>query len=425
MKKLLNLSLRPLLLYALVVIILSIPVYFFIVNHIWVHELDKHHDVIRKKIQQQLNSLQLDEATLATTVQLWNHIQPGTRVTYVDPSSIRPDSFFTSKRYDNYYKGMEQFRGLSAYITINNKSYHVIIETNMEEANEILMALTGISLLFFLLLLAGFIVVNRKLSFRIWKPFYNTMGQLKNFDLDSQQPIQLEKSEIEEFEELNNTVFKLTKKNIATYRQQKEFTENASHELQTPLALIQARLDLLLQDETLSKKQYEHIESLNGPLKRVTRINKNLLLLAKIENQQFSDLDQINVSDILNQQLEIFSVYFEGDNTVIERFVTDSVFITSNKSLMEILFSNLLLNAIRHNDENGKIKVTLNSKNFVIANSGTTALSQERLFKRFSTTSDKPGTGIGLSIVKEICNRYDWKITYEFSNSMHIFRVNF
>ncbi len=348
------------------------------------------------------------------------------RIKSVDQSIVKPDRFYTNTRFDEFHNDQEQFRGLESCITINNKPYQVIIETNMEEVDETVIAVATVALGFFLLLLVGFIVLNRQLSRRIWKPFYSTIGKLKTFDLKGNSDIKLDKTDTLEFDQLNQVVTELINSNVSAYQQQKEFTENASHELQTPLAIIKSKLDLLLQDETLSKEQSEVIDSINLTLSRATRINRNLLLLAKIENQQFDLTESIDLSKLINENVELLLEHVENKSIQLETRIEPNVKASCNRSLLEILITNLLLNAIRHSPDQSQMKIELTEKGLKISNSGAASLNTENLFKRFiSTSSETPNSGLGLSIVKQISNRFGWNVAYSFENNFHIFSVTF
>lgn len=426
MKKLLNKSIRPLIVYALIVITLSIPVYFYIINKIWVSELDEHHKVTKQKIEKQFNNLNQQEPQLSEAIQLWNTLQHGVRIKSVDASTVKPDRFYTNTRFDEYHNDEEQFRGLESYITINNKPYQVIIETNMEEVDETVIAVATVALGFFLVLLIGFIVLNRQLSRRIWKPFYSTIGRLKTFDIKGNSDIKLDKTDTLEFDQLNQVVNELINSNVSAYQQQKEFTENASHELQTPLAIIKSKLDLLMQDETLSKEQSEVIESINLTLSRASRINRNLLLLAKIENQQFDLTESVDLSQLISENVELLSEHIENKSIGLKTSIEPNVKTSCNRSLLEILITNLLLNAIRHSPDQSRMKIELTGRSLKISNSGATSLNTENLFKRFiSASTETPNSGLGLSIVKQISNRFGWNVAYSFENNFHIFSVSF
>ncbi len=424
MKKLLNKTLGPFILYALVILLCSIPAYIYLVNKIWVNELDEHHRGIKSKIEKGFNDLNYAEPQLSNTINLWNSLQHGVQVKPGDSNSISKENLYTINKFDPFHNEEEQFRGLSSYITINQKSYLVTIETNMEEMDETIIAIASVAIGFFLLLLLGFIILNRRISKQVWKPFYKTIEKLEAFDLKGNASLHLEKSNTVEFEQLNQAVTKLVEANISVYNQQKEFTENASHELQTPLSIIKSKLDLLLQYPALSKEQAEMIESINIPLSRASRINKNLLLLAKIENQQFDEKEWVNIGELLNMDIELFSDQIESKNITIHKDFNMRTVVQTNKSLVEILLANLLLNSIRHSAEKTQIKINLNDNQLSFANTGDVSLNKESLFKRFISTSDQNrSSGLGLAIVKQICNRYKWQIIYSFDNGFHVFTI--
>ncbi|MBE9463155.1 sensor histidine kinase [Dyadobacter subterraneus] len=428
MNKLLNRPLKAFTLYALLVLACSIPVYYFIVDYIWRSELDEYNEIVKSRIESGLNKLSLHKDEWEKTIALWNKTQPGTKI---EKSLLRvspPDSIYTIMRgkQSASEEDLERYRGLSSYIKVQGELYHLTIEINVEEAHETVFAIAAVTVLFFIILLAGFVILNRRIATQIWKPFHSTLDRLKSFDLNSQNNINLEKSDIQEFEQLNQALYQLIAKNISVFRQQKEFTENASHELQTPLAVLKSKIDLLMQNESLTESQSELIASLNMPLSRVSRINKNLLLLAKIENQQFAEDELINMTELVNQNLEFLGEHLIAKNNTVEMEIDEDSSVTANKSLVEIMLVNLLLNAIRHSQENGTIRIKLTDKDLIISNTGNNPLNKDTLFKRFITSSSNtPSSGLGLAIVKEIAYRYNWQVEYQFVNYFHQFSIHF
>jgi signal transduction histidine kinase len=426
LKKLLNRTLKTFTLYALIVLTASIPAYYYLVDSIWLAELDEHNEIIAERTEQELNRLKLSEPELALSIQLWNKIQPGTNLQAAAATGNKSDSTYILLRRNVYAENEEidRFRGLSRFIHINGKPYRLTVETNVEESEETVIAIAGITFLFFLILVVGFLLLNRRLSTRLWQPFRTTLEKLKSFNLNSQDQLQFDQSDTLEFEELNTALTRLIEKNISVFKTQKEFTENASHELQTPLAIIKSKLALLLQSQTLTDQQYEIIEEINKSLTRVSRINKNLLLLAKIENQQFANREEINLSQLINESLALLKDFADNKNIKIETETSGEVIMAGNRILVELLINNLLMNAIRHNSENGEIWIRLTGDQLLVSNSGKTALDNERIFKRFSKLSnEKSGSGLGLALVKEICNRYNWAVSYQFRDHAHHFTV--
>ena len=428
MNKLLDKPFKAFTIYALIILACSIPVYYLVVDFIWLDELDEHNHIVKERIEYSFKNAQIEENELNNLLKNWGNLQPSTTLTLSDLSVPKSDSTYTITKQNIYveHNEIDRFRVLSSYININGKLYHLQIETNIEETDETMLSIAVVTLLFFALLVIGFILLNRQIAKQVWRPFRNTLEKLKSFDLTTQQTVSFDKTDIEEFEELNQSLQKLIDKNISVYSQQKTFIENASHELQTPLAVLKSKLDLLLQNKNITSEQAELLTAIDLPLSRITRINKNLLLLAKIENKQFAEVENIELTEVINETLELLSDYTTLKQISVDENFSEKLFLSCNKTLLEILVNNLLINAIVHNTEQGKIQISFSNKTLTISNTGKTALSNEKLFERFTiSSSETANSGLGLAIVKEICNRYNWHIHYTFENNLHSFSVQF
>lgn len=395
------------------------------VDAIWKHELDEHNDIVARKTASQINSLKLSEEKLIETIQLWNDVQPSTNIRKLEKNDNLKDSIFIVEKPHDFlhFEEIDRFRCLSKVIYLNKKPYRFYIETNIEETQETIFFISITTVFLFVLIVGGLLFLNRRLSKSVWKPFRETLDQLKTFSLNNQTKIEFSKTDVSEFDELNQSLTKLIEHNVSVYKTQKEFTENASHELQTPLAILKNKLDILLQNQDLTEKQYQIAEEMNRALSRSSRINKNLLLLAKIDNKQF-DSETFHLNEVLNQSLEILQEHFEQKNISVKTEISDNVKANGNIGLTEVLINNLIINAIRHTSINGSISIKLNNSVFEVSNSGTEKLNSDLLFKRFSRFSkDNNGSGLGLAIVQEICKSQNWTIDYRFENHNHIFSV--
>lgn len=425
MKPLLNKTTKPFIIYVLIILVISIPVYYLVVDAIWKHELDEHNDIVARKTASQINSLKLSEEKLIETIQLWNDVQPSTNIRKLEKNDNLKDSIFIVEKPHDFlhFEEIDRFRCLSKVIYLNQKPYRFNIETNIEESQETIFFISVTTVILFILIVGGLLFLNRRLSKSVWKPFRNTLDKLKTFNLNQQTKIEFSKTDVSEFDELNQSLTKLIEHNVSVYKTQKEFTENASHELQTPLAILKNKLDILLQNQDLTEKQYQIAEEMNRALSRSSRINKNLLLLAKIENNQFEN-SEIHLDELLNQSMEILQEHFEQKNISVNTEISSTVKVSGNIGLTEVLINNLILNAIRHTSTNGSITIKLNNSVFEVSNSGAEKLNSDFLFKRFSRFSkDNNGSGLGLAIVKEICKSQNWTIDYRFENNNHIFSV--
>lgn len=427
MKPLLSKTTKPFIIYVLIVLIISIPVYYFVVDFIWQEELDEHNTIVAEKTSYEFNKAHMTHDEIEQNIALWNKIQPGTNIEKISIDQVKPDSIFTVEKYKPFSadKKIERYRCLKKVVYIKKEPYIFTIETNIEETEGTVMIIGLITGFFFLLIVSGLFILNRRLSKTIWEPFRDTLEKLKKFNLNNQDKIDFLKTDTKEFEDLNESLRKLIDHSVSVYATQKEFTENASHELQTPLAILKNKLDILLQSKDLTEKQYEIAEEMNRALTRSSRINKNLLLLAKIENNQFEN-SVIQLDELVRQCFETIQEHFQQKNISVSSIIKSNVKAFGNTALTEVLINNLLINAIRHTPNAGIIKIELNEKSFQIYNSGTQSLNPDLLFKRFSRFStDNKGSGLGLAIIKEICRFHHWEIEYFFENDFHIFSVKF
>lgn len=426
MKNLLQKSLKQLTIFAFIVFALSIPSYFLLVDWIWLKELDENNHLIAERIENEFNEQHISDEKLAESIQFWNEIQPVSKIRYTEQPLVK-DSLYTIKRLNPYSKkAMDRFRGLSTTIKINKRHYVLLVETNVEETEETVAYIAMVTLLFFLILVIGFWILNRRLSRKLWQPFRDTLQQLKSFQLNNPQRIEFQETDIIEFAELNATLDKLLRHSIATYKHQKEFTENASHELQTPLAVLKNKVDILLQSDDLTEKQYRLAEEMNKALIRSSRINKNLLLLAKIENSQFDHSELIGFDTLVVQSLDGLQTHFKEKNIKLDSDIQPGIDVNGNKGLTEVLINNLIINAIRYTAAGGTVSLSLSEPGFEIRNSGAQPLDPDLLFKRFSRMSpDNSGSGLGLSLVQEIGKLQGWQVKYVFERGEHIFSVLF
>lgn len=272
-------------------------------------------------------------------------------------------------------------------------------------------------LIFIVISLSLFIAIRFFLR-NLWQPFESTLMSMEQFKIsDNALPI-LENSDIKEFSRLNYTLIELMQRNSRTYRQQKEFTENASHELQTPLAVMRSRLDLLLQ-RNLDRETLNSINELYNVNRRMERLIRDLLLLAKIDNGQFvagAKIDMVSIiRDIADSLISLgYKVNALLPDTECE--------IIANQTLFESLVNNLVINAIRNSEQ---VDISLVEYKLCVSNASHNGkpLDRSNLFRRFASASDTKGNGLGLAIAKAVCDFHHWNITYEFVAGNHLFAV--
>jgi signal transduction histidine kinase len=364
--------------------------------------------------------------TLKTAdIQNWNKYNRNIKIEPFKKSG--KDTIFYSSYYDALDAEIEPYRELNASILIEGNPYTYSARINLVEKEDLMKSIAILFLVIISLLLVGLFVITKRLSINLWKPFYETLNQIENFEIDKSNHPKFTETNIEEFNRLNNSIEKLITKNTSIYHSQREFIENAAHELQTPLAVFQAKIDTLIQNADFTQEQYKMLSSLNDSVSRLNRLNKNLLLLSKMENDIYNENQTVNLKEAIEKHFDFFAEQAKAKNLFIKTAINEAVTVKSNPVLAEILISNLFLNAIRHNVSNGQVLVTLSNNSLKFSNTGQSqTLVADKLFNRFSKSNpSEQGNGLGLAIIKKIADLNNWKISYSFANNFHSFSVAF
>lgn len=420
-QKLLYKTLRPYVFLSAAILLVTAPAFYFIARYLHVEEADEALLVRRHEFV----TLQLPVFTQAQIAQ-WNQWNADVKIEPAD-SNLTIDNYAFAEYMNTLDKDMEPYRVLRSAINIQGKPFTLVARISLLQMEETVLSIVGIYTALVVLLLVTMFVFTRKLSLTLWQPFYNLLSQLEKFELHSPLPIHFPDTEVEEFHNLNAAVETLIRRNVAVYRSQKEFVENAAHELQTPLAIMQGRLDNMLQQQQLSGAQAQALEELQQSLSRLNKLNKNLLLLSRIDAQTAIEKLPIQASDILHAQLDSLADQLTYKNTTATSHVAEAVTIKGNQLLFETLLSNLLINAIYHNRQNGSIAISLSAHQLTISNTGASAsLDTAKLFDRFSKINPSGhGTGLGLAIANKIAALHGWQLTYKYKGGRHIFSVTF
>lgn len=326
--------------------------------------------------------------------------------------------------FDPSQNELEEFRELTTYSEIDGKKYRITVRTLIVESEDILVAVVVSYLVIILLVFIFLFYFNKAWNQKLWHPFFENLGQMKRFSLTSDKPMVFMDSNILEFSELNYEITALTDKVRSDYKNLKQYTEDVSHEMQTPLAIIQAKVENIINDDNLNEVQFEHLTSIQKDIQRLTQINKRLTLLTKIENQQFSNVEKVDITHYITQTIKNFS---EISNKEIKFEKNNMILADMDRYLVEVLCNNLVSNAIKYTTANIDIKVTANDKTLSVSNYGSKALQHpENLYTRFYRESETiKSTGLGLAIVKRICDLYGFEVDYEFEKDMHTFFVTF
>ena len=338
--------------------------------------------------------------------------------TYIDTLMYMQDA-------DDKELELEPVRLLGTAFESNGRFYELKIINSMVEEDDLVKELFREALGLYFLLIAAIIFINRFILKRLWKPFYLFLNQLKNYRVGSSKNFPKAKTNTEEFTDLQQAVTILLQHNIEIYQQQKEFIGNASHELQTPLAIATNKLELLIEKGDLQTEQAGNIAEVMNIIGRLVRLNKSLLLLTKIENKQFLDNQSVSLNEILQQSISDIEEIAAFKNITISVSDTAEVFINADISLAQIIISNLLRNAVFHNIDQGTVNIFITDKCIRIKNTGTEKeIDKQQLFSRFyKSESYTSGSGLGLAIVKAICDLYDFSLIYSYEENKHIFEL--
>jgi signal transduction histidine kinase len=329
------------------------------------------------------------------------------------------------KRRHRHEDEYESGRGLISSITVNGIYYKILIVESKVETEDLIQIIFAITAGVILLLLITLFVTNRLLLNRLWQPFYNLLKELRLFNLADSKDIPLAGTTIDEFEELNQAIISMSTRVKSDYKDLKTFTENASHELLTPIAVINSKLDTLIQTDNFSQQQSKLLNDLYSAVSRLTRLNHSLLLLVKIENRLVEGSQLLNLRESIQEMVIQFEEIFQDKELKVICELADKE-INASPYLVDILLNNLLSNAIRHNYIGGEININLTNEQLLIQNTGeNSGLQQDQIFTRFHKSSNSEGSGLGLTISRQICENLNFSLNYTFNGGHHTFTVKF
>ena len=419
-KKLLKKTTNTFLVFSIIILVLSAPLFYFISSWLYTYETDELLLFHKQDFLEQYQNTFTEEDVAA-----WNKYNR--TVNILPYQDLKKDSIASEIVFDRIAHENIPYRILYAPIELKGKRYTYNEKINLVEMEGMVWSISLMFLLVISIFLVGILYVSKRTSKRIWEPFYDTIIQIRSFEIDKDKLPQFTATDIEEFDSLNRSIKRLIEKNTAIYKNQKEFIENAAHELQTPLALFQSKIDTIIQTQGLSKEQSVLLNALNNDVSRLNRLNKNLLLLSKIENETYFEKLSYSVNDYINKNFDFFEEQAEGKQIQISKNFKHELQIETNAFLVEILINNLFLNAIRHNKKSGMITISIENNTLTFSNTGTAdALLGDKLFDRFSKSDPSAkGNGLGLAIVKKIAELNSWTIAYSFENNLHNFSIKF
>ena len=403
----------------IIVLLLSGICYYFMIRAVLIHQLDKDLKVEEKEITHyiQKNNL-LPEPTNYKDEQ----------ESYVPLNGEKAIRKFSSvEEFNTQHNENITYRQLEFPVSVAGKEYKIRVKKSQEETEDLVRLILIITVAMLLVLLATIFIINRYLLNNLWKPFNATLQQIKHFNLSGKNRLKLMPSDITEFTELNDAVSIMENRVSQDYDEIKNFTENASHEIQTPLAIIKSKLELLSQSESLKEEQMDTIQSVSEAANRLSKLNQSLILLTKIDNRQFHENEEISLGDLINQHLGNFEELIAAKDITVRKNINSNTGLTMNETLAETLISNLITNAIKHNTDHGFIEILLSKTALSVSNSGAALNSDpSELFERFKKDKvSSESLGLGLSIVKKICEKYGFEIQYKYADLIHTTTITF
>jgi signal transduction histidine kinase len=404
------------LLATLLIFLLASIAFYFLLWYVMIRQVDEDLKIEQREIESYISKYRRPPEPVSVKDQ---------RISY-ESTDLREKIHRFSTIQSPDIKEREDFRQISFTLPVGNQWFLFKVSKSLESTQDMNRSIIFISLLTIILILVVSLLINRWLLRRLWKPFYNTIADVKKFRLGEKNIPEFAESKIDEFNLLNRTLDQFIQGADKEYTLLKEFTENASHELQTPLAIVRTKLDTLIQDEHLSEAQSNAAQTAYEAIQKLAKLNQSLLLLSKIENRQFSETVSFDFKKIIEEKMTAWQEIWQGKNLI----VTSSLYTTivrMNTHLADILLNNLFSNATRHTPESGTIHVELQDNRLVISNTASEGpLDPGKLFKRFSKGGQSTDQyGLGLSIVQQIAEVSGNHVTYYFERLRHIFTISF
>ncbi len=356
----------------------------------------------------------------------------GDRITMTpfDTDSLIQDMMIDTAYYEPYEEEVLPFRVLAFTESINGINYKITISKSLVPNMDLISGIGQIMIGMGCLILLVLVLINKVILRKLWAPFEYLLDHLKTFDITSPRRIRQGAytfdSKVDEFKQLNQVLNDMIKQSIKDYNSLKEFTENTSHEIQTPLAIIRNKAETLLQED-LNKEQLEDIGKIYEAAGRLSRLKTGLSLISRIDNNQYIKKEPINLKEVIESKLEDFEELIAIKNLRLKTTYYGEPELELNSELTSILITNLINNAIKHNIKDGLINIVLKDVELLIENTGTPpVIPTDHMFDRFQKTGDtSESTGLGLSLVKKIVEHFNLKVKYIYEKDLHKLYLTF
>lgn len=398
------------------IFLLGSCLFYFMVHYILLHQLDEALETERTEIL----TFSRKHGKLPEVLNT-----PDQFTVYQQASTPVKEHF--SNDYVQYVKKSEWSRQIAFSAKVNGINYLVTVSKPLEETEGLLSVIIVVTILLIALVLISSQLINRAVLNKLWHPFYEAMDFLKRFKVDQKSEFALRSSGIDEFDQLNKGISDVLRRVQADFESLNEFTSYAAHEMQTPLAVIRAKLELIQQDENVFRQYAGHMVGIEQAVRKLSKLYQSLLLLTKIENGQFMFTEQVRLDEVVYNKLGELDDLVNTKEISLDTDIAPTS-LTFHAYLADILVGNILNNAVRYNIAGGVISIRLNENELVISNTSyLPAMQQEHVFQRFfrSAEAKEEGNGLGLAIVKRICEAAGYAISYSYIGNRHSFRIAF
>jgi signal transduction histidine kinase len=400
----------------LLIFLLASIAFYFLLWYVMIAQVDEDLKIEQREIETYVAKYQRPPESIPVKDQ---------RISY-EATEVRERmrKFRTIKNFDA--RDHDDFREISFTIQVGDRWLLFRVSKSLEGMRNMNRSIISISLLTIILILLVSLLINRWLIRHLWQPFYHTLSGIKKYRLGEHKNSEFPKNRIDEFNLLNNTLNQFITDAEKEYTLLREFTENASHELQTPLAVVRSKLDTLIQDEHLSEAQSHATQAAYEAIQKMARLNQSLLLLSKIENRQFSETQAVDLKKTIEGKMADWQELWQAKNLVVHANLEPRS-VTMNSQLADILLNNLFSNVTRHTPEGGHVWIQLHEKSLTMSNSAAgSSLDSGKLFQRFSKGGQSTDQyGLGLSIIRQIAEVTGIAVAYHFASGLHIFTISF
>lgn len=409
---------RNLLLAVLVVIFVGCISHFFVFRHFIHRSTD---EILYEYKDRIVNYVALNDTLIPSSESV---IQPPrVEEKLIENPNLYPlETFKDTLLYSELTGDFSPYRQLYFTVTYKSKSYLVNVNQPTIESDDLFYAIATSLLLLLILFTLFTYYISYSLNREIWRPLNKNLKKLYNYDLRAQSKLELTNSGIEEFDKLNDVVMRMVHKINEDYENSRIFIEDASHEMQTPLSIIKSKIEVMLNDEQQNEDQIKNISAMSRAVGRLSKLNKSLLLLTKINNDQFRNEETVDIKELIENYLTDMSELIEAKGITTQSDCKPLQH-KMNPTLADILITNLFSNAIRHNIKDGNINITLSDSKLIISNTCIATDHDVNLFTRLvHEGKNNESIGLGLNIVKSICEKSGMQVDYDYPQP-DVFRI--